>query len=304
MKIKISKRVISLLLAILVCITATSLTASAYMVNANGLPGTPGSVYVDGYGSWHLPDYGARVTLVDATTGEAIPEYVSIDYTNRNYVPLPNGTKIPIENAKHFGKWCKSDYRAGMPLSLAAENDKYQRIEPPAGFPRMLNSGDPGGNVSIEKVKEYFGDEEIIRFFASNIGASFEEVASSKYKLLVEPLVCISLPSINEAYVATITELAMYNSATKKANGGDYDVGFVRDKWGSDWLPKNWSKSLFLKEPDIGYEAWKPTAAAVDDDTIFQKLGLATISFDAGNPTVYHHICNIKLNIPKGAEPI
>ncbi len=184
-----------------------SLTAFAG-VNAANTPGTNGSAYNGKFGRWRSSEYGARVTLVDADTGDRIPEYSPIDYYEKTVVDQ-GGLNVPLKNVKHFGKWCKSDYRADDTL-IEDTAEEYAAIKPPPGFPRMLNNG-AGLNTDLKKIKDYFGDKNTIQQFCANIGATYEEVTSGKYKFLVEPIVYISMPEISTVYAATITELGLWN---------------------------------------------------------------------------------------------
>lgn len=336
MKPKLLKRLSTFLMSLVLVITCLPVTALAEKVNGSSIPGSGDSGYVSGFGWWDTAVDGARVTLVDATSGKRAGNYPSIDYTNLESLPGGSKGRIALEDVRHYGKWCKSDYtKLGLPLDMEEPSIKYDYVKPPAGFPLMLNAG-KSGKVSIDTVKAYFGDEAVIRFFVSNINKqtkkspgeegylTYEEVTSGRYKFMIEPIVYMSIPSDHVAYAATITEMGLWNKATNDKPGAGFtrpngttgnNMGYVARTWGGTWYYDNWPRSLFLEEDDLGYTAWNNSNAktehnnagkyrndGISDDQIISQMGIATISFGTPDPTVYHHIYNLQLSAPKGAS--
>ena len=318
-KLKLLKRLGSLLVALIMSLTYLAPQAFASgNVNAGVLPGTSSTDYRTGYGRWLSRAYGARVTLVDATTGSRVPGYISIDYCTHDSIE-----GVLMEDMYHFETWCKSDYRDGEPLGTPYCDSDYVALKPPAAtdesgkviatFPVMLNNG-YNQNTNETQIKNYFGNANVISEFAYRIGATYEEVTSGKYKFLVEPIAYIKSPE-GDTYAVTITEMGLWNKETRSKD--DAGLGYVQRKWGGLYYAENWPKSLFLQESDIGYPAWNPlngktkyvyynesggqsSGYGPSDDQIISSLGLATIAFDPGDPTVHHHIYIVKLNVPKG----
>ena len=290
-KPKLFKRLGSFLVALIMSLTCLAPQAFASgNVNAGVLPGTDSTDYRTGYGRWLSRAYGARVTLVDATTGSSIPEYKSIDYCKESDIE-----GVPMSKMYHFKGWCKSDYRDGELLGAPYCRDDYVALKPPEGFPVMLNNG-AWQNTNVTEIKNYFGKDKVIREFAYRIGATYEEVTSGKYKFLVEPIAYIKSPE-GDTYAVTITEMGLWNKETRSKD--DAGLGYVQRKWGGLYYAENWPKSLFLQESDIGYPAWNPlngktkyvyynesggqsSGYGPSDDQIISSLGLATITFTPG----------------------
>ena len=202
---------------------------------------------------WHTGEEGVRVTVVDAVEGRAVT--TSIDLTNHN----PDSILI------HFGKVCKSSYRDGA--SLMPDTGTYTYINPAQAVPKIITTST--GGASLEAIKSYFTDEQIIRSIAGYVGMDYETLTGGAYKLLLEPIAYVTYEGTRVAFTAT--EAALYNQATG---------GMLRKKLTS-LTHKNLPLSLFLETPDLGYPAWGGARdQKVPDHEIIASLGLGIVRFN------------------------
>lgn len=201
---------------------------------------------------WHTGDEGVRVTVVTADEGSAVT--TPIDLTNKNQ------DSIQV----HFGKVSKSQYRDGA--SLMPDTGTYTYINPAQEVPKIITTST--GGASLEAIKSYFTDEQIIRSIAGHVGIAYETLTGGDYKLLLEPIAYVTYEGIRVAFTAT--EAALYNQATG---------GMLRKKLTS-LTHKNLPLSLFLETPDLGYPAWGGARdQKVPDHEIIASLGLGIVRF-------------------------
>ena len=242
---------------ILAVLIAVSLFIIPITVNAEGDPNVDGGGD-GGWGGavknnfWNAGDEGARITLIDATTGE--PRSISVDISNKKI------TDIRV----HFGKISKTDYRAGVTLSPQVGG--YEVIQPQVPLPKMITSA--SGRVNILAIKSYFTDVQILKYLSSILGVSYEEMIAGELKLLVEPVGYITYNGVRTAL--TPTEAALYDQRM----GGDMSRKMP------SFTHKNFPLSLFLEKADIGYQAWTgPRDGRVTDDQIINYLGMGIVRF-------------------------
>lgn len=202
---------------------------------------------------WSSHDEGVRVTVVSASSGS--PVSPSIDLTN----------KKPTDIKVHFGKVCKSQYRAGA--SLTPNTGTYTYINPGQALPQIITNSSGGAN--LEAIKRYFTDEQVIRGIAGQLGMDFETLVSGDYKLLLEPVAYVTYQGTRMAFTAT--EAAKYNLLV----GGN-----LRSKMVS-LTHKNLPLAMFLETSDLGYPAWGGSKTEkVSDEDIISSLGLGIVRFN------------------------
>ncbi len=206
---------------------------------------------------WHRGDDGVRVTVVDSESGE--PCSASIDYTNRN----PSDIEI------HFGKVCKAYYVNGTALSV--DTREYVYKIPKQALPTIVDDG--GGSASIEKIRRYFTDEQVVIGISNHTGIPFKKLTDGNYKLMIEPIVYVTYNGVRTAMTAT--EAALYNMRT----GGD-----LINKLGM-LTHKNLPLAMFLEKDDLGYTAWTGSKTAfATDSNIINCLGVGIVSFKEPEP--------------------
>ena len=137
---------------------------------------------------------GVRVTVILADTRTPVTQ--PIDFTN----------KRPTNIQLHFGKVSKLSYNKGTALNASSET--YTFVNPGQSLPRIISSQSLGA-ASIEAIKSYFTDEQVIRSIANLTGMDFEVLTNGKYKLLLEPIAYVVFQGTNIAMTAT--EAALYD---------------------------------------------------------------------------------------------
>jgi len=202
---------------------------------------------------WNTGDEGVRVTVVNAVDGSAAT--ASIDLTN----------KKPDNILVHFGKVSKSSYRDGT--RLTPDTGTYSYINPAQEVPKIITTST--GSASLEAIKSYFTDEQVIRSIAGYVGMEYETLIGGSYKLLLEPIAYVTYEGTRVAFTAT--EAALYNQATG---------GMVRKKLTS-LTHKNLPLAMFLETADLGYQAWGGARdQKVPDHEIIASLGLGIVRFN------------------------
>lgn len=202
---------------------------------------------------WSTGDEGVRVTVVSSSDGRAVT--ASIDLTN----------KKPDNIVVHFGKVCKSQYRDGT--ELTPDTGTYRYINPAQALPKIITTS--SGSASLEAIKSYFTDEQVIRSIAGYVGMNYDTLIGGDYKLLLEPIAYVTYQGTRVAFTAT--EVALYNQVTG---------GMVRKKLTS-LTHKNLPLAMFLETADLGYPAWSGGKnQKVSDDEIISSLGLGIVRFN------------------------
>ena len=194
---------------------------------------------------------GVRVTVVRASDHAAVS--TPIDFTN--YHP-----KVTIS----FGKVSKISYTKGN--SLTPNTNKYICNNPAQALPRIVRTKYVG--ASIEAIKSYFTDEQIIRSIANLTGFKFETLINGDYKILLEPIAYMTFMGINMAMTAT--EAALYDQQLS---------GELRRRMVS-LSNKNLPLAMFLEVSDLGYTAWSgSTTTPASDEDIISSLGIGIVRF-------------------------
>ena len=228
---------------------------TAYAVGEGNLDGGGGSM---GQGTsqnkWTPGMEGVRVTVILADTRTPVTQ--PIDFTN----------KRPTNIQLHFGKVSKLSYNKGT--ALRASGEAYTFVNPGQSLPRIISSQSLGA-ASIEAIKSYFTDEQVIRSIANLTGMDFEVLTNGKYKLMLEPIAYVVFQGVNVAMTAT--EAALYDQTINGAMRAMLPtVGF-----------QNLPLSMFLETADLGYPAWSgPKSGVRSNQEIITSLGLGIVRFN------------------------
>nr|WP_314465118.1 hypothetical protein [uncultured Clostridium sp.] len=246
--------IIHLILMILMILMVTLFPVAAYAIGDGNIDNGGGSM---GQGtsqnSWTPGMEGVRVTVVEAESRKSVT--TPIDLTNKKL------TNISCS----FGKVCKISYSEGAILAL--DKGAYQFVNPSQSLPRIISSKSLGA-ASIEAIKSYFTDEQVIRSIANQTGMKFEVLIGGRYKLLLEPIIYVKFQGLYMAMTAT--EAAMYDELTS---------GAVRAVLPTSAF-QNLPLSMFLEAEDLGYPAWSgPKTGIRTNQEIKTALGLGIVRF-------------------------
>lgn len=202
---------------------------------------------------WSPGMEGVRVTIVKAEDGT--PVTTSIDLTN----------KKPTNIQVHFGAISKISYNRGSVLKPSSS--RYRFVNPAQALPKIIRS-DRLGVSSIEEMKRYFTDEQVLRSIARLTGMDFDTMVSGRYKVLVEPLGYYIFQGVFIA--TTATEAALYDEQLG---------GKLRSKMVS-FSHQNLPLSIFLETPDLGYPAWHGSRTSPVSNFVIQStLGIGIVRF-------------------------
>lgn len=239
---------------ILMILMVTLFPVTAYAIGDGNIDNGGGSM---GQGtsqnSWTPGMEGVRVTVVEAESRK--PVTTPIDLTNKRLSNI----------SCSFGKVCKISYSEGAILAL--DKGAYQFVNPSQSLPRIISSKSLGV-ASIEAVKGYFTDEQVIRSIAKQSGMDFDVLIGGRYKLLLEPIIYVKFQGLYMAMTAT--EAAMYDELTS---------GAVRAVLPTSAF-QNLPLSMFLEAEDLGYPAWSgPKTGIRTNQEIKTALGLGIVRF-------------------------
>lgn len=250
------KRLISMFLSLMLLLAFCS-QLNAYADGSGNIDHGGGGL---GNGSnesyWNAGDEGVRVTVI-RVSDHAVAS-ASIDFTNQH----------PDDIQSHFGEVSKIAYSNGHALTPSAQ--KYAYINPSQPLPKIISFDQ--GQSSIEEIKSYFTDEQVLRSIASRTGFSYSVLTDGDYKILLEPVAYFTFYGVRVAMTAT--EAALYDEQV----GGE-----LRNTMGS-LTHKNLPLAMFLDTPDLGYPAWNGAGGEdLPDSTIISSLGLGTVRFSAAD---------------------
>ena len=246
------KRILALVLSIVLML---GIAVPAYATGDGNIDGGGGGM---GNGTssnyWNPGMDGVRISIVNANTHAVVT--TPVDLTN----------KTPASGIIHFGKVSKLSYNAGRCLSPMVGNYTYRN--PGQSLPRIISSG--SYPASIDAIRSYFTDEQVIRSIAGYVGINFDTLIGSDYKIVIEPIAYFVYGGAY--YAMTATEAALYD---RVVNGG------LRSKMTS-LTHKNLPLAIFLEEADLGYPAWSgSTNSTVSNDQIISSLGIGIVRFNA-----------------------
>lgn len=242
------------ILLILTLLCSIFLSNPAYAVGDGNIDNGGGNMgQGTGQNKWSPGMEGVRVTVVRAE--DRVPVTRAIDITNKK----PN-------IRYHFSKLCKLSYTSGTPIGI--NTGTYEYVNPAQALPKIISSESLGAS-SIEEIKSYFTDEQIIRSIANLTGMDFETLIGGEYKLLIEPIAYFIFGG--QMVAATATEAALYD---------EHLSGGLRRKLVSI-SHKNLPLAMFLETPDLGYPAWKgSTTSPASNTDIKSSLGLGIVKFN------------------------
>ncbi len=245
------KKVLALFLSL---VFLFSVVTPAQAVGSGNIDGG-GGIVGGGTGSsyWNPGADGVRVSVVNASSHAVVG--TPIDLTN---VSLSSGLV-------HFGKVCKLSYNGGASLSAAVGG--YSYIRPTQALPRIISSS--SYRASIEAIRSYFTDEQVIRAIAGYVGINFNTLVGGSYKLVIEPIAYFAFNGL--FYAMTATEAALYDQLLS---------GALHNQMGS-LTRMNLPLAIFLEEGDLGYPAWTgATNARQSNSTIISSLGIGIVRFE------------------------
>ena len=208
---------------------------------------------VEGY-NWPAGHEGVRITIVDAESGMQVT--APIDFTNYDV----NTISAMIFN---FGKVSKIQYRNGAALTIQSS---YHCYKPDVPLPKIISTN--SGKADMDVIKRYFCSEGAANMVASYTGINAADLASGKYKLVIEPIIYIWYNHL--FFSMSVTEAGLYNRMT----GGDLGNHFPTV------IMKNFALSMFLERADLGFPAWTgPKGSARSTDEMITILGIGVVSY-------------------------
>lgn len=245
------KRILALFLS---AVLTMFIVARAYAIGDENIDGGGGQLGGGTSTSYWDPGMdGVRVSVVNTGSHDIVGNV--IDLTN----------KIPMSDVIHFAKVSKLSYNAGRSLAPVVGNYRY--INPSQSLPHIIPSNTYP--ASIDAIRSYFTDEQVIRAIAGYVGVEFDTLICGDYKIVIEPIVYMVYNGAN--YAMTATEAALYDRSIS---------GSLRSQMGS-LTHKNLPLAIFLEEADLGYPAWSgSTSSNVSNDQIISSLGIGIVRFN------------------------
>ena len=245
------KRILALILSVVLML---GIAVPAYAIGDENIDSGGGNL---GNGTstsyWNPGMDGVRVSVIDADSHAVVGNV--IDLTN----------KTPSSGIIHFGKVSKLSYNAGRSLSPVVGNYRY--INPAQSLPRIISTG--SYPASIDAIRSYFTDEQVIRAIAGYVGMDFDTLICGDYKLVIEPIAYLVYSGAN--YAMTATEAALYDQTVS---------GNLR-YWMGSLTHKNLPLAIFLEEADLGYPAWSgSTTSNASNEQIISSLGIGIVRFN------------------------
>ncbi|WP_330618026.1 hypothetical protein [[Clostridium] symbiosum] len=248
--------------AFITCLCLMFLLTSPAYVYATGdgnLDGGGGNMGQGQAGNfWSPGDEGVRVSVISTSDNNVVG--TPVDLTN----------KSPSDIRLHFGKVSKYSYTKGAGIGISGSSYKF--IRPSQRLPKIISSQSLGP-ASIEEIKAYFTDEQVVRGIAGYVGIDFNVLISGEYRIMIEPIAYVTLQNVRVAMTAT--EAALYDEVAG---------GVVRS-----WMPtvafQNLPLAMFLETPDLGYPAWGgPDSGIRTHEEIKTSLGLGIVRFNGELP--------------------
>lgn len=245
------KRLLSLILSIALLSIAVVPAYATGDGNFDGGGGNLGDGTSNNY--WNPGMDGVRVSIITIDNHAIVT--TPIDLTNQT----------PASNIIHFGKVSKLSYTTGRSLSPVVGSYSYRN--PAQSLPRIISTG--SYPASIEAIRSYFTDEQVIRSIAGYVGMDFDTLIGGDYKIVVEPIAYLVYQGAY--YAMTATEAALYD---QQVNGD------LRYKMGT-LTHKNLPLAIFLEEADLGYPAWSGSSnSKVSNSQIISSLGIGIVRFN------------------------
>jgi hypothetical protein len=200
---------------------------------------------------WHEGDDGVRVSVYQLSTRKVLK---TADFSN-----------VSPKVQYFFGYTNKLSYLNGAALKMVRITNYKTYTFKNSSIPTIIS---PYGNSDVQVIKEYFGDEAIVREIAEQFDIPFETLINGDYKLLLEPIAYFTFDGY--VYAMTATEAAIYNS---RSNGA------LRSALGN-LTSMNLPLAMFLEEDELGISAWGGAKTGYQSDSdIISYLGCAVIRF-------------------------
>ena len=219
--------------------------------NIDGGGGNMGNGNSSSY--WNPGMDGVRVTVINAESHAIVT--TPVDLTN----------KSPSTGIIHFGKVCKLTYNSGRSLSPVVGGYSYRN--PSQSLPRIISSG--SYPASIDAIRSYFTDEQVIRSLAGYVGMNFDTLINGDYKIVIEPIAYLNYDG--QQFAMTATEAALYDQVVS----GDLRY------WMGSLTHQNLPLAIFLEEADLGYPAWSgSTTSKASNEQIISSLGIGIVRFN------------------------
>ena len=159
------KRILALILSVVLML---GIAVPAYAIGDENIDSGGGNL---GNGTstsyWNPGMDGVRISVVETSSHAVIGN--TIDWSN----------KMPGTNVIHFGKISKLSYNSGA--SLRPIVGGYTCIRPAQSLPRIISSG--SYPASIDAIRSYFTDEQVIRAIAGDVGMDFDTLFCGDYKI-------------------------------------------------------------------------------------------------------------------------
>lgn len=249
------KRILSLFLSAVLCLC---LCATAHAAGDPNIDTGGGNLGGASNGNVWYGDSGVRVTIVNAESRAVVSTPIDlIRYPEYMF-------SRHVSNIIHFGKVSKLQYGAGAHLAPTAGS--YSCISPSQELPKIITTG--SGAASIETIKNYFCDEQVLRGICGYTSFDYDELVSGRYKIVIEPLAAFFFGG--SPFVMTATEAALYDRQVS---------GALRVKMGH-LTHKNLPLALFLETPDLGYPSWSGSRSSMATDAdILSSLGIGVVRF-------------------------
>ena len=246
------RKILALFLSLALLLgTAMPAFAATGEGNIDGGGGNMGSGNSSSY--WNPGMDGVRVTVINAESHAVVT--TPVDLTN----------KTPSTGIIHFGKVCKLTYNGGASLSPVVGGYSYRN--PSQSLPRIISSG--SSPASIEAIRSYFTDEQVIRSLAGYVGMDFDTLVNGDYKIIIEPIAYLNYDG--QQFAMTSTEAALYDQVVS---------GNLR-YWMGSLTHQNLPLAIFLEEADLGYPAWSgSTTSKVSNEQIISSLGIGIVRFN------------------------
>lgn len=205
-------------------------------------------------------DYGIRISILDKVANKTIGKTNHTDYSNKAF------TKTAIDYTYN-----KHDYinnKSLTPNSGNYSNKVWQDL------PTVVTTDESNNKRALIN---YMNNKDKITEIAQNAGLTYEQLSSTRYYILVEPIVHFKNTD-DKVYVMSSTEIAMWN----KANGNKLSTSNV-----ADLTHKHIPMSMYLANNynDVGLKVPGDSSyRKVSDDTIIKSFGMMILSFKEDVP--------------------
>jgi hypothetical protein len=206
-------------------------------VNVDVGGGSMESVGSEGTSVWHDGEDGVRVSVYQLSTRKVLK---TVDFSNQT-------RSVNV----FYGYTSKLAYMGAKSLTPnSGSNYKVYTFD--VSIPTIVS---PYGNSDVQVIKEFFGDEAVVRQIANKVGIDYNTLIGGDYKLLLEPIAYFTFDG--NVYAMTATEAAIYNS---RSNGA------LRSTLGN-LTSMNLPLAMFLEEDELGISAWGGAKTGYQSDS-------------------------------------